>query len=125
MKILFLVSFLMQMHLKPVERQALLFYTEAGKELWVKQKEELTSHKPGIKERDILVKSFYTGSTQDVILKEWKVDPSKKFTFVLIGRDGGEKFRSNEFVSADKLFALVDAMPMRKNEQRRSASNKD
>lgn len=119
MKILFLVSFLMQIHLKPVERQVLLFYTESGKELWEKQKAELTGHEPGIKERDILLKSFNTGSTKKNVFKEWNVDLSKKFTFILVGRDGGEKFRSNEFVTADKLFALVDAMPMRQHEKKR------
>lgn len=110
----------MQMQLKPVERQVLLFYTEAGKEVWLKQKEELTSHELGIAERDILVKSMYIGSIKDVILKERNVDPSRNFTFILVGRDGGEKFRSNKFVTADQLFALIDAMPMRKIEQQRS-----
>lgn len=125
MKIFFLVSFLMQMQLMPVQRQALLFYTEAGKDVWVKQKEEFTSHEQGITERDILVKSLHIGSTKNVILKDWNIDPTKNFTFILVGRDGGEKFRSNKFVTADQLFALIDAMPMRKNEMRKSKGSHD
>lgn len=120
MKLLFLLSFIMHMHLKPIERQVLLFYTNSGKQMWEKQKGELNTREPGIKERDILIKSFHTGSANNALLRDWNIDPTKKFTFILVGRDGGEKFRSNEFVTADKLFALVDAMPMRQHEQRRS-----
>jgi len=120
MKLLFLLSFLMHMHLKPIERQVMLFYTNSGKEMWEKQKGELISREPGIKERDILVKSFYTGSANDALLREWNVDLTKNFTFILVGRDGSEKYRSNKFVTTGKLFALVDAMPMRKHEQRKS-----
>ena len=38
------------------------------------------------------------------------------FAAVLVGRDGGEKFRSSEPVPAEKLFGLIDAMPMRRRE---------
>ena len=38
------------------------------------------------------------------------------FAAVLVGRDGGEKFRSSEPVPAEKLFGLIDAMPMRQRE---------
>ena len=40
------------------------------------------------------------------------------FATVLVGRDGGEKFRSTEPVPAEKLFGLIDAMPMRRREIR-------
>ncbi len=119
MKLLILLSFIMHMHLKPIERQVLLFYTNSGKEIWEKQKEELISREPGIKERDILIKSFQIGPAGDARLQNWNIDRKKSFTFILVGRDGGEKFRSNGFVTADKLFALIDAMPMRQYEQRR------
>lgn len=51
--------------------------------------------------------------------KEWKklkIDESSLFTFVLIGKDGGEKFRSEKLVDHKQLFGLVDAMPMRRYE---------
>ncbi len=38
------------------------------------------------------------------------------FRVRLIGKDGGEKLDSSAPVSADALFALIDAMPMRRAE---------
>lgn len=40
------------------------------------------------------------------------------FSLRLVGKDGGEKLRSLQPVSAASLFALVDAMPMRRREMR-------
>jgi hypothetical protein len=45
------------------------------------------------------------------IRSRFKVSPSE-FAVVLVGKDGGEKFRSTKPVSVLKLDALVDAMPM-------------
>lgn len=39
-----------------------------------------------------------------------------RFSFVLIGKDGGVKLRSDDVVAADDLFALIDSMPMRQRE---------
>lgn len=41
------------------------------------------------------------------------------FFFVLIGKDGGVKLRSDQVVEMKKLFALIDGMPMRRAEMRR------
>lgn len=38
------------------------------------------------------------------------------FTVVLVGLDGGEKFRSGAVVAPDQLDALIDTMPMRRRE---------
>ena len=38
------------------------------------------------------------------------------FEVVLIGLDGGIKLRQTKLVSLDKLFTLIDGMPMRRNE---------
>lgn len=40
------------------------------------------------------------------------------FSVVLIGLDGGEKFRSGEVVDPDRIDALIDRMPMRRRELR-------
>lgn len=39
-----------------------------------------------------------------------------RFTVVLLGKDGGEKFRATHVVTAQALCVLVDAMPMRRLE---------
>jgi len=43
---------------------------------------------------------------------------TQKFTVILLGKDGEEKLRSHDVVSPEKLFALIDSMPMRKQEMR-------
>ncbi len=42
----------------------------------------------------------------------------RPFTFILIGKDGGEKLRSHEVVEIEDLFAIIDRMPMRAREIR-------
>lgn len=41
------------------------------------------------------------------------------FQFILIGKDGGVKLQSYEVVKMEKLFSLIDGMPMRRAEMRR------
>ena len=38
------------------------------------------------------------------------------FTVVLIGKDGGEKWRANDVPSLQTVFAVIDGMPMRSRE---------
>jgi hypothetical protein len=40
------------------------------------------------------------------------------FAVVLIGKDGGEKYRKNAILTNEELFAIIDAMPMRKTEMK-------
>ncbi|MCE7041722.1 DUF4174 domain-containing protein [Dyadobacter sp. CY312] len=84
-----------------------------------KQFAELQKHKPGVMERDIEIKSYpYSPETSS----EWrrsKIDVDSSFTFILIGRDGGEKYCSVVPVSAVTLFEQIDAMPMRCSEMRK------
>ena len=46
---------------------------------------------------------------------------AKPFQLILIGLDGGVKWRVNEVVSCEDLFALIDGMPMRRAEMRRKS----
>jgi hypothetical protein len=48
--------------------------------------------------------------------ERFHVDPAD-FVVVLVGKDGGEKFRSHKPVSVLKLDELVDAMPMGRQEK--------
>ena len=38
------------------------------------------------------------------------------FELILIGLDGGIKLRQRDFLSCEKLFAIIDSMPMRSSE---------
>ncbi|MGX5856512.1 DUF4174 domain-containing protein [Dyadobacter jiangsuensis] len=105
-------------------RQVLLFYTNSGLEKQKSQMAILDARRKDIRERDIKV-SQYSSTWNDLSeWKKWDVDSVNAFTFILVGRDGGEKLRSSEVVSAEKLFGLIDAMPMRKDEMRRNENNK-
>ncbi|WP_041734743.1 DUF4174 domain-containing protein [Dyadobacter fermentans] len=105
-------------------RQVLLFYTNSGLEKQKSQMAILNARRKDIRERDIQV-SQYSSTRNDLSeWKKWDVDSVNAFTFILVGRDGGEKLRSSEVVSAEKLFGLIDAMPMRKDEMRRNENNK-
>ncbi len=41
------------------------------------------------------------------------------FSAVLVGKDGGAKLSQSKPLDAARLFATIDAMPMRRNEMRR------
>ena len=43
---------------------------------------------------------------------------SGQLTMVLIGKDGGEKWRRVNHVDLEEIFALIDTMPMRREEMR-------
>ena len=44
-----------------------------------------------------------------------------QFAVVLIGKDGGEKYRSYNLPDLDEVFVLIDGMPMRQSEMARNA----
>ena len=45
--------------------------------------------------------------------------PTGSFRAVLVGKDGGGKLSQSSPLSAARLFATIDAMPMRRDEMRR------
>lgn len=69
----------------------------------------------GLKERDIQVHEVIGSKANAAVFKKYKAS-TLNFTFILIGKDGGEKLRSNKPISLKKLYGTIDAMPMRKGE---------
>ncbi len=98
-------------------RDIYIFYNTAGNELKTKQIEELNTDKPGLQERDITVHVLNTNEAITEV-KKWKIDTKQAFTFLLVGKDGGEKLRSKSMVTKEKLFSIIDAMPMRQAEMK-------
>ncbi|NHT74420.1 DUF4174 domain-containing protein [Rhizobiaceae bacterium CRRU44] len=47
------------------------------------------------------------------------IDEGRRFTAILVGKDGGIKLRADKPVAPDQLFGLIDSMPMRANEASR------
>lgn len=113
---LFLVQLIFLFMTSDQPRQVLLFYQEDSEVTLKRQLAEFEKDEAGMKERDIKVLSFKRSSENADQLKKWKIKESDSFTFILIGRDGGEKYRSGTFVSHQDLFGKIDAMPMRRSE---------
>lgn len=114
-----LLLFLILSGMYPGKREILLFYKEEGAALQDKQLAILHENEAGLKERDIIIHTYHI-TKQDKEAAKWKVQSSASFIFLLIGKDGGEKLRSDSIVSAEKLFDIIDAMPMRKAEMKHS-----
>jgi len=115
-----LLQFILVFMFADQPRQVLLFYNSEGKALMEKQTATLQSDKPGLTEREIVIKTYDASPKSAKEWKAWEVDPAKTFTFVLVGKDGGEKYRSDKLVPNRELFGLIDAMPMRQSEVKRN-----
>ena len=68
---------------------------------------------PGAKARDIVV---LTGT--EALRRRFDLG-GRGFAFVLVGKDGHTALASRAPVSRKRLYALIDAMPMRREEMRR------
>lgn len=108
-------------------RLIFLFANSEANDILVKQLKSFQEHQEGIKDRDLKIFIVYPdkivkypeqdeiSASANSVRKEYKPEG---FTYLLIGKDGTEKLRSNEQVSIQKLFSTIDAMPMRRREMR-------
>jgi len=60
----------------------------------------------------------------DELRKRLSIDPGR-FTFLLIGKDGGEKLRRTSSVDLSEIFSLIDVMPMRRREMQERRSRNE
>ena len=110
------------------KNRVVLVMPDKSKELLQRQLRIFGSEKIGMMDRDLVL--LYTDGN---LVEDYFNDHSFKlssdfiekfplhddeFAVVLIGKDGGTKFRSREIVSLEKLFGIIDAMPMRRAEMR-------
>lgn len=93
-------------------------------------RESITLRVPEIEDRDLVVfevvedgPSTVDGETLDPApaqqLRENFRIPSRAFSVILVGKDGGVKLVRQDRTSLDEIFALIDSMPMRQQEMRR------
>jgi hypothetical protein len=90
-------------------------------------RKELRDQEDKIIDRDLLVfhvfedgESWFGDSPIDrqsaaQLRDRFSVTPGQ-FTVVLVGKDGGEKFREPNEVNMAEIFSLIDSMPMRQRE---------
>jgi len=112
-------------------RVILLFAQDPDQPTLVKELELLTSSSAEVTERDLVVYQIFPDSglkpnagelgkaAADRFADVYKVSSDQPFTFILIGKDGTEKLRRHSLVSMEKLFGLIDQMPMRRAEMRK------
>lgn len=123
---------------KDQNRVLLLFAPNGKNPLLQQQLSLLNHHQAEMKERNLVVLEILIDPTppitpntlrvtlgpglsdQEQILARRRFDVAPQaFTVLLVGKDGGEKFRSAHPVPMEKLNSIIDAMPMRQDEMRR------
>ncbi len=116
------------------ENRVLIVLTEdSGNPLLKKQIEELEKHTAGLSERKLIVyistpQKFKKGldseswETSSEIYSQFKNSKSD-IEIILVGLDGGVKSRNGDFTPAQNIFALIDGMPMRRQEIRKKGEN--
>lgn len=96
-------------------RLLLLFAPSAAEPAYVQQRAALEAAESDLAERDMVVISDTDPTAQGALHRSFGIDG---FAVLLIGKDGGVKLQSQEPITADALFAVIDAMPMRRQEMR-------
>jgi hypothetical protein len=115
-------------------RILLLFSNDNSSDNYQAQIQSLFTDKPGLLDRDMLVFSLspQSGIRELIYDNKFNANPDmwtkykiteEEFHVLLIGKDGSVKFRDDSPISNDKLFGIIDAMPMRRAEMRNK--NKD
>ena len=109
----------------------LLVLTAEGSEA-AAQRSLVAAEQEGLEERDLTV--FVVGAEVEHVAGRRTTDllppatafrqrfglPDRGFQVVLIGKDGGVKLRRDEPLAPTDLWAVIDAMPMRMREMRRT-----
>ena len=109
------------------QRPLLLFAPMANDPRLVETQKRIEASRCDFVERDMVLgrvvsegDSTLDGQVVDTdearrLIARYAVDENA-FTAVLIGKDGGEKFRVNGVPDLDGIYAVIDGMPMRQNE---------
>ena len=114
------------------EKRPLLVFAPSAAHLELKrQRGLLAGQTAGLRERDMVV-IYVVGSTVSTQLgagpgmsasalrSRYGISASS-FRTILVGKDGGAKISSRAPLAVTRLFATIDAMPMRRQEIRRSS----
>lgn len=109
-------------------RPLIIFTPGPGNPLLSAQREILDQRGDAFRDRDMILVAVVgdtvtingraaRGLRADDLRARYQVD-SKTQRALLVGKDGGVKLSSDTAFPADKLFATIDAMPMRQHEMR-------
>ena len=110
------------------QNRIVLLYKNGDQEALEQQKNMILADEEGIKERHLLI-FIVEENTIHQLFSDARFETSRSvenynkgadntLQFVLIGKDGGMKMRESGTVSLKQLYAVIDAMPMRRSEMR-------
>lgn len=113
-------------------KRVIILFAESEESLpFVEQMQVLRDAEDGVLDRDLVIVELLesgdsrcgnmkiSGDTAESLRNRFKAQAGV-FHFILLGKDGGVKLRRDGPVSAEDLFGIIDAMPMRQQEMRRS-----
>ena len=110
-------------------RVLLIFAPDSDDAILTEQSANLSGMGAGLNARDLVVVQIVS---EDAVSFNGKVDTSltsqafyeyfvvqkADFTVILVGKDGTIKLRQTQPVTSQRLFSIIDAMPMRQREMR-------
>lgn len=116
------------------DKRAFLVFADAPDPRVEEQTNALLAERGALGERDMVVLSVVgdevtpvfgdvpPGADARALRMRCGVDAGTPFTAVLVGKDGGVKWRENRPAQPAELFGLIDTMPMRRAEMREQGS---
>ena len=119
----FAVSALQGMAQKSPYRRVLIFAPDSTNSAFKEQNSALKRESASCIERDIVIENYVYQLENAAVFKQYQVKKGL-FTVLLVGKDGFVKLRSDTALSAQRLFSIIDFMPMRRDEvkQRKKSS---
>jgi hypothetical protein len=110
-------------------RLLFLFAPDAADPIFNKMQSEIAKQPHEVEDRDLVIFEILEQglSRMDAApldrqtansIREHFAVPQRLFTLILVGKDGGVKLKRSEKVDLADVLALIDSMPMRKNEMR-------
>ena len=109
-------------------RLVLIMNPEGEHPLEHKQLEIFKAYKNEIMDRDLILllvtdSEVFDAEGNSVELSKDQLPYSNFSGIILIGKDGGVKLRKPFLVSPQEIFDLIDSMPMRRAEMKKSKQN--
>ncbi|MFP4289949.1 MAG: DUF4174 domain-containing protein [Bacteroidales bacterium] len=111
-------------------RLILLITNDENNTTFQSQISEFKKDRDGLEERKLIIyqvtpETYKTGLNGGAPQKSSQLYNKYKkgsavFEVILLGLDGGIKLRQNELLTKEKLYGIIDAMPMRRREMERN-----
>ena len=109
-------------------RVLLIFTDDKNADDFKDQIKVLSEEKKGLVERKLVIYQFTKNNFRADFNEVWTssnslhrkyVNINDSFKVLLLGLDGGVKLEQNKVLSLEKLFTIIDGMPMRRSELKR------